>query len=46
MNVTPGGIDSGAEPIFERHAEVVAKFRDVAGAWNAGSKKEGIDSEV
>jgi hypothetical protein len=45
LNVTPSGIDSGAEPIFDWHGEVVVK---ALGDWdlaNAGSKKLGIDSE-
>lgn len=45
LKVTSGGIESGAEPIFDRHGEVVAKLRKGAGAWNAGNRKVGIVSE-
>lgn len=44
MNVTPGGTDRGAEPILERHGEVVANVLDEAGTWNAGRRKVGMES--
>jgi hypothetical protein len=46
LKVTSGGIDSGAEPILDWHAEVVAKVLDAAGAWKAGNRKAGMESEV
>lgn len=42
---TSGGMESGAEPILERHGDVVAKVLGPAGAWKAGSRKVGIESE-
>jgi hypothetical protein len=42
--VTSGGIDSGADPIFERHGGVVEKAREVAGCWKAGRRNEGIEA--
>lgn len=45
MSVTSGGIDNGADPIFERHGAVVVKAReDAAGDWKAGRRKEGIEA--
>jgi len=42
LNVTPGGIDSGAEPILDWQGEVVAKVLEAAvGAWKAGKRKTG-----
>lgn len=51
MNVTSGGIDSGAEPIFERHGGVeenCCRRCEDRDAWKAGSRKRGIEqvSEV
>jgi hypothetical protein len=43
--LTSGGIESGSDPILERHGEVVAKLLPAAGAWNAGKRKKGIGSE-
>jgi hypothetical protein len=45
LTVTPCGTDSGAEPIFDWHGEVVVKVLDTEGRANAGSRKVGIDSE-
>ena len=44
MNVTPGGTDSGAEPILDWHGEVDAKPRAAAGPWKAGRRKRGSES--
>jgi hypothetical protein len=44
--VTSGGIDSGADPIFERHSEVDAKVLAGTEGEKAGNRKLGIDSEV
>ena len=48
VKVTSGGMDKGADPILERHGEVVAKVRDdegaAAGFWKAGRRKEGIEA--
>jgi hypothetical protein len=45
FNVTPSGIESGAEPIFDWHGEVVVKALDVEDFANAGSRKLGIELE-
>ena len=45
MNETPWGTESGAEPIFDWHGEVVVKVRDVEGLAKAGNRKVGIESE-
>lgn len=42
---TPGGMDSGSDPILERHGEVVAKLREAVGGWKAGKRNSGIDSD-
>lgn len=39
VNVTPCGTESGAEPILDRHGEVVVKFLDVETFANAGNWK-------
>lgn len=44
LNVTPGGMESGAEPIFDWHGVVVAKVLARVGEWKAGRRKVGIDS--
>lgn len=41
--VTPFGTDSGAEPIFDWHGDVVVKAREAAGRANAGSKNVGME---
>jgi hypothetical protein len=51
LNVTPGGTESGAEPIFDWHGEVVAKPLHTARVWNAGKRNAGkrnvgIESDV
>jgi hypothetical protein len=46
LKVTPGGIDSGAEPILDWHGAVEANPRAVAGCWKAGTRNSGIDSVV
>jgi hypothetical protein len=46
LNVTPGGMESGAEPIFDWHGEVDAKPLQAARVWNAGSRNVGIESET
>lgn len=46
LNVTPGGMDSGAEPILDWHGEVVAKFLQAMGAWKAGKRKLGNESDA
>jgi hypothetical protein len=45
LKVTPCGTDSGAEPIFDWHGEVVVKVLDTEVRANAGSRKVGIESE-
>jgi hypothetical protein len=45
VNVTLGGTERAAEPILERHGEVVAKGREDAGSWNAGNRNVGIVSD-
>jgi hypothetical protein len=45
LSVTPSGIESGAEPIFDWHGEVVVKALGAEDLANAGSKKLGIESE-
>lgn len=45
MNVTLGGTERAAEPIFEWQGEVVAKAREDAGRWNAGNRNVGIGSD-
>lgn len=45
VNVTSGGTDSAAEPILEKHGEVVAKALEDAGTWKAGNRNVRIDSE-
>jgi hypothetical protein len=40
--VTSGGMERGADPILERHGELVVKGL-VEGCWKAGSRKEGIE---
>lgn len=44
LKVTPCGIDSGAEPIFDWHGNVVVKAREAAGRANAGNRKVGMES--
>ena len=45
LNVTPWGIESGADPILDWHGEVVVKVRDAEGLAKTGSKNVGIDSD-
>jgi len=45
VNVTLGGTERAAEPIFEWQGEVVAKAREDAGRWNAGNRNVGIGSD-
>jgi hypothetical protein len=42
--VTPGGMESGMEPILDWHDEVVVKVLDAEPCANAGSRKMGIES--
>lgn len=39
LNVTPGGTESGAEPIFEKHGDVVVKVLGPDGHDSAGCKR-------
>lgn len=41
LNCTPGGTESGSDPILDSHRAVVVKER---GAANRGSRKVGIES--
>lgn len=43
--VTPGGMESGMEPILDWHSEDVVKVLDAEPCANAGSRNIGIDSE-
>lgn len=45
LNVTPGGTERGADPIFDRHGEVVLNVRSAADLENAGKRKVGTESE-
>lgn len=45
LRVTPEGTDSGAEPIFEWHGEVVVKVLGFEGRADAGSRKDGVFAE-
>lgn len=44
LKVTPGGTESGAEPILDWHGDVVAKVLEGLHVRNAGNKNVGIDS--
>lgn len=46
LNVTPGGTESGAEPIFDWHGEVVAKPLQAARACNVGIDSGPWDAAV
>jgi hypothetical protein len=46
LKVTSGGIDNGADPIFDRYDRDVEKFLVGAEGWNAGRRKEVNDTEV
>ena len=46
LNVTSGGMDSGAEPILERHGELVANVLAAIGGWRAGNRNAGIEIDV
>lgn len=43
VNVTPGGTESGADPILDLHDEVVAKVLHGPGARNVDEIKRGTD---
>lgn len=45
LSVTPCGTESGAEPIFDCHGEVVVKFRDAGLLANAGNRNVGMESD-
>lgn len=42
--VTPGGTESGCEPILDLHGEDVVKVLDAVGRVRAGIKKDSIES--
>ena len=46
LNVTSGGIDSGAFPIFDRRGDEVAKLLNGEAGWKAGRRNEGRDTEL
>lgn len=46
VNVTPGGTESGAEPILDWHGGVVAKLLPAVGVHKAGKRKLGTNSCV
>ena len=46
LNVTSGGIDSGAFPIFDRRGDEVAKLLNEEAGWKAGRRNKGRDTEL